>query len=275
VVSSIFGSSSSGLGLANNLNRSLSKVNSALSRLSSGARITKASDDAAGLAVIASIQQSLTATDRASSNVADASSALAIADGALSQIQDLSSRLQELAVQSSNGLYTDDQRSALKSEFNSVSQEIQRITQTTEFNGTKLLDGSPTQVQIGGSGSTTSTLQVGGVDLSSGIAQLSALDIGTQSGAQAAIDTVQKFVQGVSIQRGSAIGAAQTQLASIYSGLSSQNLAQRESLSRIADADIAAESAALMRNSILAQSGVAVMAQSNRLSSTLVQRLIS
>ncbi len=263
MVSSLFGYSSLNAATVRNLTTSLSKINSSLARLSSGTRVNRAADEPAGLAVISRLEQALTANGRASNNVGDASSALAITDGAVSQIQGLSSRMQELAVQSANSLFTDHQRGALKSEYDSLNQEIQRITQTTEFNGIKLLDGSSTQVQIGADGSAASTLIIGGIDLESGIAQLSAVNIGTQGGAQAAIGTIQNFARELSIQLSSAIGAAQSRLDSISTGLSNQSVSQRESLSRIADADIAAEQSSYLRNSILAQSGASLLAQSS------------
>lgn len=274
MVSSISGYSFQSARTVRNLSKALSKINSSLNRLGSGTRVMRAADDPAGLAVISRLEQSLTSNGRASNNVGDASSALAIANGAIHQIQDLSSRMQELAVQSANGLYTDQQRGALKSEYDSLNQEIQRITQTTEFNGTKLLDGASPQIQVGTDGSADSTLTIGGIDLASGIAQLSSVDISTQGGAQAAIGKIQSFAQNLNLQQSSAIGATQSRLDSIATGLSNQTVAQREALSRIADADIAAEQSAYLRNSILAQSGVSLLAQSNRLNSVMVQRLL-
>ncbi len=274
-VISIFKPSPESIGLPKTLQTTFNRLNSTLNRISSGTRITQSSDDAAGLAVISSLEMGLRAMERATRNIGDASSALAVADGAMSQIQALSGRLQELAVQSANGIYSDEQRGALKTEFDSLTKNIQQITDSTEFNGVKLFDGSPISVQIGTENSSGSTLDVGGLDLSHHINQLTALDIGSQSGAEAAIDTIQSFSQKVSLQRSTTIGAAQNRLSSAEFGLSAQYTALSTARAQIADVDIAQETATLARYSILAQAGVSVMAQANKLNSAVVEKLLS
>ena len=152
MIGSLYSSSSSGRGISL-LNSSMKATNRSLVALASGSRFTSASVDAASQAIAAELGQSITRLGRASQNVGDAASALNIADGAVSQIQDMSGRLQELAVQSANGLYSDEQRSALQAEFTSITQEIQRITETTQFNGQQLLSGESISVQVGTDGS--------------------------------------------------------------------------------------------------------------------------
>lgn len=272
---SIFKPSAESIGLPKTLQTTLHRLNSTLNRLTSGTRITQASEDAAGLAVISSLEMGLRAMERATRNIGDASSALSIADGAMSQIQTLSGRLQELAVQSANGSYSDEQRDDLKAEFDSLTRNIQQITDSTEFNGVKLFDGSSISVQISADNSSESTLDVGGLDLSNEINQLAALDIGTQSGAEAAIDTIQSFSQSVSLQRSTTVGAARNRLSSAEFGLSAQHTALSTARAQIADVDIARETATLARYSILAQAGVSVMAQANKLNSAVVERLLS
>jgi flagellin len=273
-VVSIFKPSAESIGLPKTLQTSLNRLNSSLTRLSSGTRINQAADDAAGLAVISSLDMKLRATERATRNIGDASSALSLADGAISQIQTLSGRLQELAVQSANGVYSDQERTGLRAEFNSLTETIRRISDSTEFNGVKLFDGSSISVQIGSDGSSGSTLAVGGIDLSHETNQLAALDISSQSGAKAAIDTIQSFSQRVSLHRSTTIGAAQNRLSSLEFGLSAQHTALSTARTQIADVDIAEESANLARYSILAQAGISVMAQTNKLNSAVVEKLL-
>ncbi len=262
------------LGALKNLGKTLKDFGTSLSRLASGSRITKASDDAAGLAISQQLAASLVTTSRAEQNVRDAGSALFQADGAISQVQSISGRLEELAVQSANGTYSDEQRAALQQEFSSLTQEIQRISETTSFNGQKLLDGSTLSVQVGTDGGATSALQVGGVNVQGLASQLGSIDIGTQTGGQAAIDTVRQFSQDLATQRASAIGASYNRLESIGQTLGARGGAESEALARIRDVDIAAETAKITQNQILSQAGVSVLAQASKLNAASVKLLL-
>jgi len=263
----------SGAGL-HNINKILSDLSDSFSRLSSGKRITKASDDAAALAIASQLEASLGSLDQASRNVRDAGSALAIADGAVSSIQDLSGRLQELAVQSANGTYSDEQRAALKSEYDSLSQEIGRIASTTEFNGVKLLDGSQITVQVGTGSGASSQLTIGGKDISALLSQVSSQNIGSQSGAQSAISALQSFSQQLGSYRSSFIGASQSRLDTIEQNISAQKIGESEAYSRIVDLDYAKEVSFNTNKKIQASSGVAILAQSSRLNGSIVQKLL-
>ena len=257
-----------------NLGTSLKGFGASLSRLASGSRITKAADDAAGLAISQQLAASLHTTSRAEQNIRDAGSALFQADGAIAQAQSISGRLAELALQSANGTYSTEQRAALQSEFSSLTQEIQRISETTQFNGQQLLDGSSLSVQVGTDGGSNSTLQVGGVDVKGLAAQLSSQNIGTQAGGQAAIDAVRQFSEQRVSQRAAGIGAAYNRLESIAQTLDARRSAESGALSRIRDADVAEETAKLSQNQILSQAGVSVLAQANRLNSVSVKLLL-
>ena len=256
------------------LNTSLKELSNTFAKLASGMRINKASDDAAGLAVASSLSTSARLDGQAMRNVGDAQSALAIADGAVTQIQDMSSRRAELAMQAANGTYSDEQRAVMQAEFDQLGQEIQRTAETTEFNGTKLLNGESISVQVGSDGSAGSSLSVGGLTVASTFASGGSLNISTQAGAQAALTSVQNFSQAINTQRTQSIGAAQSRLSSVESTLSTSREAKLGAYSRITDADIASESANLVMQDIRAKGGVAVLAQSKNISALAVSMLL-
>lgn len=270
----ISGSRSLSSSTLSRLNYSLRQQDSTLARLASGSRINRASDDAAGLAVSEALGNRVSVADQAYRNIEDASSALSIADGALSQIQSISGRLQELSMQSANGTYSAEQRGAMKSEFDALTQEIQRITSTTEFNGKKLLDGTSISVQVGSDSSASSSLQVGGVNISAAVQNLSKLNIGSQAGAQTALGTLQSFSSSLATQRAEFIGSAQSRLESVAVQTRSQGLAYREAQSRIRDANVAEDTSQLVRGNIASQVGVSLLAQAGNVTSGLALRLL-
>jgi flagellin len=248
----------------NSLNSSMMDLGKTFTKLTSGMRINKAADDAAGLAVATSIQVSALMDSQAMRNVGDAQSALSIADGAVGQIQDLNARRAELAMQASNGTYSDEQRATMQAEFSQLGSEIQRLTESTEFNGTKLLNGEAVSVQVGSDGSPGSSLSVGGLAIGDALAAGGSLDISTQAGAQAALGAVQTFTETVNTQRTDSIGAAQSRLSSIQTNLATSREAKLGAASRITDADIASEAANVVMQSIRTQASAAVIAQANR-----------
>jgi flagellin len=260
-------------GALKSLDKTLKNLSSTLGRLASGVRINSAADDAAGLAISGQLEVSIQASSRAAQNARDAGSALMVADGAVSQVQFLSSRMQELALQSANGVYSDTQRAALQQEFSSLAQDIQRISENTEFNGQKLLDGTELSVQVGTDGGSNSTMVVGGVNVKALASQLSSVDIGTQSGGQAAIDTVRQFSTDLANQRASKIGATYNRLEAVGQSLSARSGSESAALSAIRDVDFAQETAQLSKYQILSQAGISVLAQANSLNSNVLRLL--
>lgn len=250
-----------------NLSRTQSAFTKSFAQLSSGKRINGAADDAAGLAIASGLAASITQISQSSRNVSDAASALAIADGALGQVSEISVRLQELATAAANGTLTDEQRGALQTEYAALSSEVQRISETTTFNGKQLLDGSTTSVQVGSGGES---LQVGGVNLSSLASSLTSQNIGTQAGAQAAMGAISQFSQDLSTQRGGSIDAAMSRLNSIQNTLETRRVAEQESLSRIQDADIGSTALDVSRNKVLQQYQVALVKQSSMLQQSIL-----
>lgn len=247
-----------------------SSLSKAFAQLSSGFRITSAADDAAGLAIASNLAASITTISQASRNASDVTSALSIADGALTQVQDISGRLQELAMTSANGVYSDEQRQAIQAEYSALTQEIQRIGSTTTYNGRQLLDGSTISAAVNPDGSSFS---VGGVNLNELASSLSSQDLGTQSGAQSALSVIQDFSTQLSSQRGSSIDSALSRLESIQSNLQSQRVVQSSAFSQIADADVGAAAAEFVRGKVLAQYQATLLAQSSQLQASSLKSL--
>ncbi|MGA1191144.1 MAG: flagellin [Bdellovibrionota bacterium] len=261
--------------------RRLSLSTDALSRtferLSSGQRINRAADDAAGLAIADSLRADQRVANVAIRNANDGISTIAIADSALGEIGGVLSRLAELAEQSANGVYSNNQRSALQNEFLSLASEIERIAVTTVFNGVNLLSGGgTTTLQVGFNSASTSQISFTGVEgtlQALGLAGTGSSAItysisaatgeGAQSAARLALDAVNNAISSLAIQRGN-LGASEARLSVAIKNLSvsRENFAAAES--RIRDVDVAEESAELTRLNILQQAGAAVLAQANQ-----------
>jgi flagellin len=259
----------------NTLNQTLNKLSESFSRLSSGSRINKASSDPAGQALASALESVIVQVGQASRNVGDALSAISIADGATEQVQNLNIRLQELATQSANGTLSDSDRAALQAEYSSTVQEIQRISETTQFNGIKLLDGGSASIQVGVDNSPSSTLNVGGLNVKELASSLASQDISTQAGAQAALDAAQNFSETLSSERSSSLGAAQARLDSIDSSLAAKQQTDQEALSRIQDIDYAEEIAQATALTIRAQTSTALQAQTYNLNANVIKTLLS
>lgn len=247
-----------------------SMLSKAFAQLSSGLRINSAADDAAGLAIASNLAASITSISQASRNASDVVSALSIADGALTQVQDISGRLQELAMTSANGVYSDSQRQAIQSEYSALTQEIQRIGDTTSYNGRQLLDGSTINAAVNPDGSS---LTVGGVNLNDLASSLSSQDLSTQAGAQAALSAIQDFSSQLSSQRGASIDSALSRLDSIQSNLQSQNVVQSSALSQISDVDVGSAAADFVRSKVMAQYQAALLSQSSQLQASTLKSL--
>lgn len=246
-------------------------------RLSSGLRINRAKDDAAGLAIAEALKADARVATVAMRNANDGISIIAITDGAIAQITNVLSRLAELAEQSANGVFDTGQRSALQLEFTALMSEVERIALTTEFNGLKLLSGGGSVTfQVGFDGSSLSQISYAGVT-----ATLQALGLASpgtslhiyslndadnnvaQSASRLALDAVNTAITSITRNRGT-LGAADSRLETTIQNLlvARENFTSAES--RIRDADVAAEAAELARLNILQQAGTAILAQANQ-----------
>lgn len=247
-------------------------------KLTSGQRINRASDDAAGLAIAESLRVNSRLASVAVRNAQDGISAIAVADGALASIGGVLSRLAELTQQAANGSYSSVQRSALQAEFATLGSEIERIAVTTTFNGVSLLSGSQQiTFQVGFDGASTSQIvldQAGGSTLqklglaASGSSALTYSLTGTstdyaQSAARAALAAVNTAITSLNTLRGT-LGTVEGRLQSAITNLTTSRENIQAAESRISDVDVAVEAAELTRLNILQQAGAAVLAQANQ-----------
>jgi flagellin len=254
-----------------NLNSTQSAMAKSLNRLSSGLRINSAKDDAAGLAIATRFSAQINGLNQAVRNSNDGISLAQTAEGALQEISTNLQRMRELAVQSANGTYASGDRTSLNKEVSALKSEITRITNAVEFNGVKVLGASASITFQVGAGATvgTDTIDLATVNVASansttgiGSALGTSLSVGTADAARSAITMIDTMLDRVSSTR-SDFGSIQNRFESVVRNLQnvSENLAA--SRSRIQDADFAAETAALTRNQILQQAGVAMLSQAN------------
>ena len=271
------GSNIASLKAQRTLGRSTEALGRTFERLSSGQRINRASDDAAGLAIADSLKASQRVATVAIRNANDGISTIAIADSALGEIGNVLSRLAELAEQSANGVFSTTQRSALSNEFVALSSEIERIATTTQFNGVTLLSGGSTlTLQVGFNSGSTSQISFTGVQgtlqalglASTGTSVLTFSIQGgsvdsAQSASRAALDAINNAITSLASTRGT-LGATESRLQVAINSLTvaRENFASAES--RIRDVDVASEAAELTRLNILQQAGSAILAQANQ-----------
>ena len=254
---------------AMNANRQLGITTSAQAKssekLSSGYRINRAGDDAAGLTISEKMRSQVRGLDKASSNAQDGVSLIQVAEGALNETHSILQRMNELATQAANDTNTSSDRSAIKAEIDQLSSEIDRIASTTQFNTQNLIDGSFTgkSLQVGalngqGIEINISSMSTGTLGITTG--QLSVASF-TQAGS--AMSRIQGAISKVSTQR-SYLGALQNRLEHTIANLDniSENTSSAES--RIRDTDMAKEMVTYSKNNILAQAGQSMLAQANQ-----------
>lgn len=252
---------------AMNANRQLSITTNAQAKstekLSSGYRINRAADDAAGLSISEKMRSQIRGLNQASDNAQDGISLIQSAEGALNETHSILQRMNELAVKAANDTNQSIDRSAIKDEIDALTEEITRIASTTQFNKQNLLDGtlSGAHLQIGANEGQAITISIGSMAASA--LGISALAVSTFSAAGSAITKIQSAINKVSTQR-SGLGALQNRLEHTIANLdtTSENTSSAES--RIRDVDMASEMVEYSKNSILAQAGQAMLAQANQ-----------
>jgi flagellin len=269
----MMGSNGSVDNIKRNINRQTEELNRSNNKLASGKRITKASDDAAGLAIADKLQADSVQLSQASRNIADGGSLSEIQDGVYSSLSDIGSRLSELATQSSNGTLSDAQRSSLNQEFQALSEEATRIVASSSFNGQNVFSGSTT-VQVGTDSSASSSITLSDPKLGETVAALRPLSIDSQANAQNTLSAVQSFSDLLSRSRGD-LGAQQARLDTANSSVQVQSDAAIAAESRIRDLDYAEEVSKRAALLIAQDSSTALLAQANKLNASLVQKLIS
>ena len=239
-------------------------------RLSSGYRINRAADDAAGLTISEKMRAQIRGLTQASANAQDGISCVQTAEGALNEVEDMLQRMNELAVKSANGTNTSADREAIQKEVSALQEEISRVAESTEFNTQKLLNGDFTGnkakvLQVGAENDEDQTIKIdiAAMDASSLGVDSSKVDVSTKDGAKSAIDAIKEAIDEVSAQR-SDLGAVQNRLEHTIKNLDNvvENTTAAES--QIRDTDMATEMVKYSNNNILAQAGQAMLAQANQ-----------
>jgi len=250
-----------------NLGTSFEKQASSLNKLSSGARITKAGDDAAGLAISEKLKGSIRSMQQANRNANDGISLIQTAEGGINEVSNILLRLRELSVQAASDTVGDAERGFTDKEFQNLKSEIDRIANVTKFNGTSLLNGSGKTLdfQVGiENNPENDRLQyaTSATDVTLGHLGLSSTGTASKESAQANLAAIDTAIMAVNENR-AGLGALQNRLSSTVNNLSisTENLAAANS--RIRDTDMAAETSELTKQSILSQAGTAVLSQAN------------
>ncbi|WP_396128381.1 flagellin Hag [Exiguobacterium mexicanum] len=285
-----------------NMSFNTAQTGKAMEKLSSGLRINRAGDDAAGLAISEKMRGQIRGLDQSTRNAQDGISLIQTAEGALNETHSILQRMRELAVQSSNDTNTATDRGEIQKEVDQLAIEITRIANNTEFNTKKLLDGSaktaggpagaaPLTFHIGANAGQTLNLSIGPMDaFTLGVAEMTdttnnaaatgvvaakadaGINVSTQVAANAAISSISTAIEKVSAER-SMLGANQNRLEHTINNLSTsaENLQAAES--RIRDVDMAKEMMNFTKNNILNQAAQAMMAQSNQQPQAVLQLL--
>ncbi|WP_319381553.1 flagellin [Thiomicrorhabdus sp.] len=257
------------------LDQSSKEQSLAMERLTSGLRINKAADDAAGLAVATSMDTQIRGTDQAIQNANDGISMVQTLDGATEEIVDMMQRMRELGVQSMNGSYNADNRAQMNEEFSQLQNEIDRIANTTKFNETSLMNGSNTAVlvHVGWNTGADNKISIGLTDFNvSALNTNATASLGTVTAASAAVQTIDQDLSNINLQRAK-WGALQNRLESTVSNLTNVNENMTAAKSRILDADFAKESANLARSQVLQQAGMSMLSQANQQSQNVMSLL--
>jgi len=247
-----------------------SKLQTTLFRLSSGSRINSGADDAAGLAIADGLRANVSALTQSSRNATDGVGLAQVADGALSQVTNLLNRAVTLATESSTGTVNDTQRTALDNEFTAIKDEIDRIGTDTTFNGSAIFGAGAVSVYLSDGTQSNSISVDPGTLTSAGLTLTGTLDSDTN--AQTALTQITDAIASVAAQRGT-LGAAinRLQSASTVMGTQIQNLSAAED--GIRAADIPQEVANLTKYTILNQTGMSALAQSNQMQQSVLKLL--
>ncbi|MBK6732619.1 MAG: flagellin FliC [bacterium] len=246
------------------------RFSKSMERLSSGLRINRSGDDAAGLAISESLKSDIRALQQASRNAADGISLVQTAEGSLDEVNSILLRLRELAEQAATETLGEDERVYLNNEFQELLDEINRISLTAEFNGIKLLDGTvqTLEVQVGiGTDAATSAVSIDlnqamsaqALDLTAGITSITGTNGDAARGAIGLITEATGVVSSMRANFGAAQNRFETSIRNI--GMTAENLAAANS--RIRDVDVALETSTMTSLQILQQAGVSILAQAN------------
>ena len=257
-------------------NSNIGEMGKSLEKLSTGLRVNRASDDAAGLSVSEQLRTQVRGLNRAKANAQDGIALLQIAEGAANEMSSMLQRMRELSIQSSNDTLTSTDRSYLQQEFGALTNEIDRISRTTQYNGQTLIHGGSTSfgssssciLHIGAkatSGVDTKSITIDGLSAQalSLTGSGNSVTISTQAGALSAVSTIDTAIKSVNNMR-SDIGAYVNRLEHAINNMDNQEYNSQDAESRIRDVDFAAESTSFTKNQILVQSSTSMLAQANQ-----------
>jgi len=268
----------SSLSSQKNLTKTQSSLSSSINKLSSGMRITSSSDDAAGLAVSEGLRAQTRGFRQASSNASQGVAMLQTADSAMQTVSDTLIRMRELAVQSASDSLTDTERAFVNTEFGEMKSEITRVSNVTEYNGTKLLDGTAGTAgtltfQVGTRNSADDRVTIAMANLDSTALGVNASAVDTLANSQTAIDDIDAAISTLSDRR-STLGATVNRMGKAIENLGStvENLSIADGTIR--DVDVAYESGKFSVGNVLQQAGVAMLSQANA-APQLALRLLS
>jgi len=249
-----------------NLSINTLSLTRSVERLSSGLRVTRAADDAAGLGLSETLRAHIRSINQAVRNSSDGISLTQIADGGAAQIGSILARLRELSAQSASATVGSTERSYIDREFLQLRSEIDRIAQVTEFNGQALLSGTSISfsVQVGFKSGAANTLSLSLADLTVASLGLTSVNASTAANAASALNNIDNAISAVASARAT-YGSVQNRFEVTIANLqiASENLTAAES--RIRDADVAYETSVFTKNQILVQAGIATLAQANAL----------
>jgi len=258
------------------LSKSTAKIEKAQERLASGYRINTSSDDVAGLAIAEQLRSVRRGEAQAERNAQNAISFIQVAEGGLSEVNNIIIRQRELAVQAASDTVGEQERGFLNLEAQQLKQELDRIVQTTEFAGMKLLDGSAGELdfQVGARGGDDYKISydAGSANASTSELGISGLDIADKGSAQSALNDIDGALAKVGAMRAN-FGAVQSRMETTIANLSVSQASFTAAESRIRDADMAAESSNLAQSAILREAGTAVLAQANANNQTALKLL--
>ena len=260
-----------------NYNTNTSALSKNLEKLSSGYKINRAGDDAAGLAISEKMRAQITGLETAQKNAKDGISLVQTAEGALTEVHDMLNRMVELATQAANGTYDNNvDRANLQSELEQLRTEINRISDSANFNGIKLFDGSLSQsgvtLQIGDTSDNFNKINFTLDDMDAAGLGIQSISITSATAAGSAIQTIKDAINTVSTVRGT-LGAIQNRLDHTINNLSVMTENIQDAESTIRDTDVADEMMAYTKNNILVQSAQAMLAQANQVPQGVLQLL--
>jgi flagellin len=258
----------SSLNAQRNLYSTQNSLDSSLSKLSSGFRITKAGDDAAGLGISTKLESQIRSYAQAVRNANDGISVIQSTEAALNEDANILTRLRELAMQSASDGVGDSERAYIQKESTALVNELQRISQVTEYNGTKLLNGANATLdfQVGIYATTNDAISFNGLNATTGSTGLnvSGISMTTKASALAALASLDNALASVSDSR-STLGANGNRFQSAIANIQSFAESLSAANSRIKDVDVAEETSRMSRSQILLQAGVSVLAQANQM----------